>query len=166
MPLQIRQAGPKDIPLIRELANEIWPVTYGQLMEKEKLDYMLQLIYSEQSLLQQMEKGHEFILVSHVDDYVGFASSSMIEPGICKLHKIYVLPSEQGKGTGRFIIDFIIVRIKAQGAKALRLNVKRDNPAKTFYKRMGFAVIGEEDIDIGGGYFMEDWVMERSLLVE
>jgi ribosomal protein S18 acetylase RimI-like enzyme len=130
-------------------------------MEKEKLDYMLELIYSEQSLREQMKKGHEFILVSQDDNEVGFASSSMIEPGTCKLHKIYVLPSEQGRGTGRFIIDYLLAKIKAKGVRALRLNVKRDNPAKSFYEKMGFSIIGEEDIDIGKGYFMEDYVMEK-----
>lgn len=163
MSLQIRQAGRDDVALISGLAHEIWPATYSRLMTREKLDYMLELIYSRHSLLQQIDKGHEFIIISNDGNDVGFASTGQLENGIFKLHKIYVLPGEQGKGTGRFMIDHIINDITIRGGTALRLNVKRDNPARHFYEKMGFVVIGEEDIDIGGGHFMEDFVMEKSL---
>ena len=32
-----------------------------------------------------------------------------------------------------------------------------------FYEKLGFSVVGEEDIDIGQGYFMNDFVMEKKL---
>jgi Acetyltransferases len=84
----------------------------------------------------------------------------MAEPGIYKLHKIYVLPYNQGKGTGKFVITEIIRAISRKGGKGLQLNVNRNNKAKDFYEKMGFVVIREEDIDIGNGYFMNDYVME------
>lgn len=162
----IRKAYPADIPLIKDMAYQIWPVTYGEILSKEQLDYMLELIYSEQALKEQMEKNHEFIIVYDGVHPVGFASFSLIEPQTYKLHKIYVLPSQQGKGTGRFIIDQLVKAMKSKGAASLQLNVNRHNNAKTFYEKMGFAVIREEDIDIGKGYFMNDYVMEKSLMSE
>lgn len=161
MSLIIRRATREDIPLISALAHEIWPPTYSQLMTHDKLEYMLDLIYSEESLRRQMDNGHEFMLVSDGPHDTGFASIAETAPSAYKLHKIYVLPSQQGKGTGRFIIDHIVKEITWRGANALRLNVKRDNPALHFYEKLGFAVIGEEDIDIGRGYFMEDYIMEK-----
>jgi RsiW-degrading membrane proteinase PrsW (M82 family)/ribosomal protein S18 acetylase RimI-like enzyme len=160
----LRKAYPADIPLIREMAYKIWPVTYGNILPKEQLDYMLELIYSEQALKEQMEKNHEFILVYDGVHPVGFASFSLIEPQTYKLHKIYVLPSRQGKGTGRFVIDQLVKAMKSKGAVSLQLNVNRYNNAKSFYEKMGFAVIREEDIDIGKGYFMNDYVMEKKLM--
>lgn len=159
----LRKAYPADIPLIREMAYAIWPVTYGNILSKEQLDYMLELIYSEQALKEQMEKNHEFVMVYDGVHPVGFASFSLIEPQTYKLHKIYVLPSQQGKGTGRFIIDQLVKAMKTKGAVSLQLNVNRHNNAKTFYEKLGFAVIREEDIDIGKGYFMNDYVMEKRL---
>ncbi len=87
----------------------------------------------------------------------------MTAPQTYKLHKIYVLPSQQGKGSGKFIIDQLTNAMKIKGASALQLNVNRNNPAKSFYEKIGFAVIKEEDIDIGSGYFMNDYVMEKKL---
>jgi len=157
----IRKAYPPDIPLIREMAYKIWPVTYGSILPKDQIDYMLNLIYSEKVLHEQMENNIEFIIVDDGEHPVGFASFSLTEPRFYKLHKIYVLPSQQGKGTGRLIIEQLINAMKTNGATTLQLNVNRNNNAKLFYEKMGFTIVKEEDIDIGSGYFMNDYVMEK-----
>jgi RsiW-degrading membrane proteinase PrsW (M82 family)/ribosomal protein S18 acetylase RimI-like enzyme len=161
--MTIRTAYPADIPLIRDLAHEIWPQTYGSIISKEQIDYMLDLLYSEKALHEQMEKNNEFIIVYDGVHAVGFASFGLTEPGVYKLHKIYLLPSQQGRGTGRFIIEQLVKAMQLKGAVALQLNVNRHNPAKSFYEKLGFVVIKEEDIDIGNGYWMNDYVMELKL---
>ena len=110
-----------------------------------------------------MQQNHEFILIYDGVEPIGFASFSLIEPKVFKLHKIYVLPSQQGRGTGRFAIEQMVKAMKSKGATALLLNVNRQNNAKEFYEKIGFAVVKEEDIDIGNGYFMNDYVMEKKL---
>jgi ribosomal protein S18 acetylase RimI-like enzyme len=164
--LTIRKAYPDDIPLIRDLTYKVWPQTYSSILSKEQIDYMLNMMYSEKSLQEQMNRGHEFIIVYDSAEPVGFASFSLDAPQVYKLHKIYVLPSQQGKGTGKFIIDQLANAMKIKGASALQLNVNRNNSARNFYEKMGFTVIKEEDIDIGGGYFMNDYVMEKNLRSE
>ena len=164
--MTIRKAYPADIPLIRDMAYKIWPQTYGSILSQEQIDYMLNLLYSEKVLHQQMEENIEFIIVYDDVHPVGFASFGLTEPQVYKLHKIYVLPSQQGKGTGRFIIDQLVEAMKTKGATSLQLNVNRQNNAKNFYEKLGFVVIKEEDIDIGNGYFMNDYVMEKTLMSE
>jgi len=161
--MTIRKASVDDIPLIRDLTFKVWPQTYSTILSKEQIDYMLNMMYSETSLKQQMEKAHEFILVYYDNEPVGFASFSLIAPQVYKLHKIYVLPSQQGKGTGKYMIGELIKTMKTNGGTALQLNVNRNNKAKTFYEKIGFAIIKEEDIDIGNGYLMNDYIMERKL---
>jgi len=161
--MTIRKASSADASLIRDMAYEIWPETYSQILSKDQLEYMLGLFYNEQKLRTEIEQGVEFILVYEDVQPAGFAAFSKTEPEVYKLHKIYVLPSQQGKGTGRFIIDEVIKAIKQVGAMALQLNVNRNNNAKLFYEKLGFVVIREEDIDIGNGYFMNDYVMEKKL---
>jgi len=161
----IRKAYPADVPLIRHMAYETWPQTYGDILSKDQLVYMLELIYNENTLKEQMGQGVEFILVYDGVHPAGFASFSMIQPGIYKLHKIYVLPSQQGKGTGRYIIDQLVKAMKQKGATTLQLNVNRHNNAKLFYEKLGFVVTREEDVDIGNGYFMNDYVMEKKFEV-
>lgn len=161
--LTLRQAMQKDIPLIRELSHRIWPSAYSTILSAEQIDYMLRLMYSEDSLLSQMKEKHEFIIVNDGKTPVGFASFSLSGTGVYKLHKIYVLPEKQGKGTGKFVITEIIKAMVRKGGTALQLNVNRNNKAKEFYEKLGFIVLSEEDIDIGNGYFMNDYVMEKKV---
>jgi ribosomal protein S18 acetylase RimI-like enzyme len=161
----IRKAYPADATLIRDMAYEIWPQTYSSILSKAQLEYMLDLFYSEHTLKKEMEQGVEFIIVHDGPRPAGFASFSQLQPEVYKLHKIYVLPWQQGKGTGRFIIEQLIKAMQQKGATRLQLNVNRHNNAKMFYEKLGFAVIREEDIDIGNGYFMNDYVMEKKFEV-
>jgi RsiW-degrading membrane proteinase PrsW (M82 family)/GNAT superfamily N-acetyltransferase len=161
--MALRKAYPHDIPLIRDMAYKIWPVTYGNILTKDQLDYMLGLLYSEARLTADMQKGTEFIMLYDGVQAIGFAAIGLEEPQVYKLHKIYVLPSYQGKGAGKFIINELTTAIKRKGAITLLLNVNRHNPARSFYEKLGFAVIKEEDVDIGNGYFMNDYVMEKKV---
>ena len=124
---------------------------------------MLEKMYSSASLQKQMEAGSQFILAYEGDAPVGFASYFEKAPSIFKLDKIYILISQQGKGTGRFVIDHIIDEIKKKGGTALQLQVNRHNKAKNFYEKLGFVVIEEKDFDIGNGHFMNDYMMEKKL---
>ena len=160
----IRNASVVDIGLIRDLTFKIWPQTYAAIITQQQIDYMLDLMYSEASLKKQMEDGCQFIFVYDDIEPVGFAAYQQIKPGTWKLHKIYILPSQQGKGTGKFVIDHIIKEIQQQGATDLQLQVNRYNKAKSFYEKLGFHVIDEADFDIGNGYFMNDYVMEKKLM--
>jgi diamine N-acetyltransferase len=157
----IRKATAEDIPLIRELCLQVWPQTYASILSQDKIDYMLDYMYSAASLEKQIGDGSQFIFVYDDDEAVGFAAYLPKGHGIYKLDKIYVLPSQQGKGTGRFVIDYIIGEIKEKGATALQLQVNRNNKARAFYEKLGFVVIDYQEFDIGSGYFMDDYVMEK-----
>jgi ribosomal protein S18 acetylase RimI-like enzyme len=163
--MKIIQANKSQLPLIAELAYAIWPVAYGEILSKEQLTYMLDKFYSLEALTEQLEKrNHVFLLVEENEKFVGFASyESNIENHKTKIHKIYVLPETQGKGFGVQLINEIETRAKNLQNDILFLNVNRFNKAQHFYKKLGFEIAFEEDIEIGNGYLMEDFVMEKKL---
>lgn len=162
--LAVTKATAADIPLIRQLTFDIWPQTYRDLLSQEQIDYMLELMYSPVALQKQMQQDNcTFILLYDDELPIAFASYNEQIPGTWKLHKIYILPSQQGKGIGRFIINYILDEIRPLQAKTLQLQVKRDNKAKDFYEKIGFKIIQTADFDIGNGYFMKDYVMELTL---
>jgi GNAT superfamily N-acetyltransferase len=160
--LSIRPGEPEDINSIGFLAQQIWPVTYGEILSEEQMKYMLNLFYNPAALRKQMlEDKHQFLIVEQDEEPIGFASWGPAgEAGVYKLHKLYVLTGQQGKGLGRALLQYIFEAIRPLGARVLRLNVNRHNKARQFYERMGFAVVREEDVPIGNGYFMNDYVME------
>ena len=163
--LIIREAEPDDLSTIGYLAQQIWPVTYKDILPPQQIEYMMNLFYSPSSLDEQVKKKkHIFLIAELEEEPVGFASYSNTETdGVFKLHKIYVLPTIQGKGLGKALLEFIIAEIKELKGKALQLNVNRTNQAKAFYERLGFSIIKEEDIDIGNNYFMNDYIMEKKI---
>jgi ribosomal protein S18 acetylase RimI-like enzyme len=161
--LTIKKATAEDIPLIRELCFKVWPQTYASILSQDRIDYMLEYMYSASSLEKQINAGSQFIFVYDGEEPVGFAAYLSKGNGIYKLDKIYVLPSQQGKGAGRFVIDYVIREIKQKGAIALQLQVNRNNKAKAFYEKLGFTVIDYQVFDIGHGHFMDDFVMEKKL---
>lgn len=160
--MKLRKAYEHDVPLIRDLAFRIWPDAYGKILSKEQIDYMLDMMYSEAELTKQLRQNIEFVIAYDGVEPVGFAAVGLVEEKIYKLHKLYVLPSQQGRGTGRFLINAIEKAVRNKGAIALLLNVNKHNPAKSFYEKMGFAVLRDEIIDIGNGYVMDDFVMGKS----
>jgi diamine N-acetyltransferase len=161
---EIRTAAVADIPLIRELTFRVWPQTYASILSQDQIDYMLDMMYSESSLKKQMtEDGCRFIIVYEDGNPVGFASYSEEELQRWKLNKIYVLQNQQGKGTGKFVISYIIEEIKKQNATSLFLQVNQHNNAKTFYEKLGFAEVDFINLDIGKGYFMNDYIMEKKI---
>jgi len=159
----IREATAADIHLIHTLAHAVWSITYEHILSSAQLQYMLALIYSEAALQNQFNEGHHFLIVEEDGTAVAFADYSLLKNDVYKLNKIYVLPHQQGKGTGKFLIDAVIDKVKQANGSSLLLNVNRHNKAKAFYEYLGFKVIGEEDIDIGKGFFMNDYVMQKTL---
>jgi ribosomal protein S18 acetylase RimI-like enzyme len=106
-----------------------------------------------------------FILANFENKSVGFASFNLkqsIPEKIVKLHKIYVDPSLHGKGIGKSMLQFIMHEMSLKEVNYLELNVNRQNTAIGFYKKLGFNIIAEEDISIGNGFFMNDYVMQIS----
>lgn len=163
--MKIIQASKSQLSIVRDLAYKIWPTAYREILSQDQLNYMLDKFYSLESLIEQMEqRKHVFLLAEEDDKYIGFASYELnIENHKTKIHKIYVLPETQGKGYGVQLINEIEKRAKYLQNDILFLNVNRFNKAQQFYKKIGFEIAYEEDIEIGKGYLMEDFVMEKKI---
>jgi ribosomal protein S18 acetylase RimI-like enzyme len=97
------------------------------------------------------------------NEAVGFTSISIASNGISKLHKLYVVNELQGTGLGRLLLNKAIEYAILNKAYCMILNVNRYNKAIGFYTKAGFKIKETVDIDIGNGFFMNDYVMEMRL---
>jgi ribosomal protein S18 acetylase RimI-like enzyme len=162
--ISIEKNTDNNFTVIRAIAMEVWPIAYGAILKEAQLNYMMELMYSEDSLqLQANSKKHHFILAKENDVTLGFASYEFnySETKKTKIHKIYVLSSQQGNGVGRKLINYIENEAKNHYQNALVLNVNKYNGAQDFYKKIGFTIDHEEVIAIGNGYVMDDYVMQK-----
>lgn len=163
--MDIIKLNVSDISSISSLANKVWPVAYGEILSDKQLYYMLNAFYSSDSLKEQMQKGHLFYGVKESNELLAFIAVETDFPILktTKIHKLYVLPNQQGKQLGKKLILFVSQLALKLGQNKLLLNVNRFNSAKEFYSKLGFIITKEEDIEIGQGYLMEDYVMEKKL---
>jgi N-acetylglutamate synthase-like GNAT family acetyltransferase len=165
MDFSIRPATLSDVPVISSLLHKIWRPTYGIILSEKQTQFMLSTLFSAATMKRQMlEENHHFVLAFLASRPFGFAAyQNDFKEKCCKVHKLYLLPGEQGKGRGRILLEELIRLAEEAGQKSILLNVNRANSAKSFYEKLGFAVMEEVDIPIGNGYFMNDYVMERKL---
>jgi len=164
--ITISEATSKDFKTIREIAYKTWPEVYGEILSAAQLDYMLKSFYSEEVLRDNMvNSGHHFILAYDGSVCLGFASfqHDYLDNKVTRLHKIYLVPEAQGKGAGRLLVDAVVAYAKENHSKIISLNVNRFNKALTFYQKLGFEIVGEEDIELDHGYLMEDYMLEKQL---
>lgn len=161
----IEKNNDENFTQIRAIAQEVWPIAYGTILSQQQMDYMMEMMYSIPSLQKQAATDKEFILAMENDQAVGFASYEFNYDGTSKtkIHKIYILSNQQGKGIGKILVDYIKDEARKENQKTILLNVNKYNVAQHFYKKIGFETISEEVIDIGNGYIMDDFVMEISI---
>ena len=179
--IKITLAGLTDRAFIRSVSERTWPSTYGHIISQEQIDFMLDWMYSDDSLATQMNTGCEFYIASIKDsnvynsdwDAVGFCSVSPEEEegntsndkveGVKahKLNKLYVLPTAQGTGAGKALLHQAIEVAKAAGSSSIFLQVNKHNNAYSFYLKQGFIKEAEFKFDIGNGFFMDDYIMRN-----
>jgi ribosomal protein S18 acetylase RimI-like enzyme len=158
----IIKATEKDISTIQDLAKRSWNFAYANILQQEQIDYMLDLMYSENTLEQHFENpNYQYYLIKEENEFLGFIGFEFHqEAETTKLHRIYFLKEAQGKGLGKKALVFVINEAENVGDKRITLTVNKNNQAKNFYELQGFKVYDEAVFDIGNGYVMDDYLME------
>lgn len=162
--VEIRSVTPPDVPAIAALAREIWQATYPGIITQEQIDFMLEQRYGHERLYDDLEDLHKWLDQAFVDGRrIGFAFSEIYK-GEFKLDKLYIHPDVQRRGVGGQLIANVAERAKREGYPCVILQVnKRNVNAIDSYKKYGFAVREATVDDIGHGYVMDDYVMEKKL---
>ena len=164
----IRALGRDELSVVRDIANQTWPVSYREMIPMNQIHYMLDWMYSETALQRQMteEKASFFLLTLNLKE-IGFASCGPTDlKDTFKLHKLYVLPGSQRSGAGSALLHHCIDHAFAHGARQIYLQVNRRNPALEFYQKHGFSIHREEKFDIGEGYVMDDYIMINTITTQ
>ena len=155
---------PESLQLVRDVADEVWPKTFAPILPPEQIPYMMRMMYAPEVMERELAEGYHFaaLLVDGVPS--GYISWSPYLGDTAKLHKVYLLTSCHGKGLGRLMLDYASDACRAAGFKRLRLNVNKHNErAISVYRKNGFVTVESVKNDIGGGFFMDDYVMEKRL---
>ena len=133
--LTFRQATESDCPLIQSLASQTWEDTYKNILTKDQLDYMFEMMYSIENIKKQMnELHHLFFIVENDHTPCAYCSIEQKDDFLFNFQKIYAVPTVHGKGIGRYLIEQGIDYIKRHfpAASKVELYVNRFNPSVDF----------------------------------
>jgi GNAT superfamily N-acetyltransferase len=104
--MEIEQLCQKELYRVQKIARLTWPDTFREILSSEQIEYMLNWMYNVEMLTKQFKEGHMFYILKDSGIDVGFIGIQPHYPTLkeTKLHKIYILPSSQGKGAGLLLM--------------------------------------------------------------
>jgi GNAT superfamily N-acetyltransferase len=162
----LRQIGPPELPKVRQLAHLIWPRVYPGIISEEQIRYMLARFYEVPVMEAEIEqRGTVYALIEVDGREAGYLSFDTIpkEKGVF-LNKLYLMPELHGLGAGAMALEWAGLQARRRGFRFIRLRVNRHNaPAVRAYLRSGFVFLEDHCQGIGGGFMMDDFVMEKTL---
>jgi len=146
---------------IAELADMIWREHYIPIIGLEQVDYMMKNYQSAEAMYSQFIDGYHYFMIYYNDQFVGYISIKKEEESLF-LSKIYISKEYRGKKIGTSAMNFIEEKAIEMNCKSIKLGVNRFNVNTiAAYKAMGFKIIGEMITDIGSGFIMDDYKMEK-----
>jgi ribosomal protein S18 acetylase RimI-like enzyme len=170
--ITLTPAAEPDFGVLRELADAIWRKHYARIISVAQIDSMLAARYSDEALREHAQAADRWLELLRVSGRpVGYCGYELADhqggervPAAMKLGQLYVLESHRGVGLGRFMLGRVEGRARHLGRRVLWLQVNKQNTgALGFYRSAGFEVVREAVFDIGGGFVMDDYVMEKLL---
>ncbi|MDO7138444.1 GNAT family N-acetyltransferase [Algibacter lectus] len=151
----------EDFKLVETLASQIWHQHYPDIIGLEQVEYMLAKFNSAKAIEEQVRLGAQFYCLIYNETPVGYMAIKP-EGDFLFLSKLYVAETSRGKGVGRVALNFIDEEAKKQQLLGIRLKVNKYNTASiAAYEKLGFKNVKASVTDIGNGFVMDDFEMEK-----
>ena len=156
---------PEELVRVRKIADVIWPETFKDILSPEQIRYMMQMMYAPEVMSRELAEGFSFNIVLADGRAAGYVVYSAYgEDGTAKLHKVYLLNDFHRQGIGQKMLEYVCRRCRERGFSSVLLAVNKQNlPAQKAYLRHGFIMEKAVKCDIGHGFFMDDYLMRKTL---
>jgi ribosomal protein S18 acetylase RimI-like enzyme len=155
-----------DFDVVSKLGATIWREYYSKIISMAQIEYMLPKRFSPDILHKYLNSSVRWFEILWLGDKpIGYCSYSLTSiPGVMKLEQIYLLKEFRRKGLGKFMLCNVESVAGKNELQNLTLQVNKHNQdALAVYHKAGYQIIAEALFDIGSGYFMDDFVMEKAL---
>ena len=155
----------EDREKLAKLADEIWHEYWPAIIGDAQTDYMVEKFQSLEAIKRDMaEHAYEYwFVVDEAGKTVGYTGGRE-EPETSRyfISKIYLRAEERGKHYASQIIAFYtdICRSRDLHSMYLAVNKQNDLGIRAYYGN-GFVTIESVKNDIGNGFAMDDYVMEK-----
>ncbi len=155
---------PALIDIVAALARVTWREHYPAIIGSRQVEYMLERFQSPAAIAEQIREGYRYYIIRDGgNDPAGYFAVFARENELF-LGKLYVVAEKRGRGYGKHAIAFIDNIARAAGIARITLTVNKNNHASIkAYQRFGFVIVRSLVQDIGNGFVMDDYVMEKSV---
>lgn len=161
--MQIRTASTDaDIRAIAELADEIWHEYFPSVISEEQIDYMVDKFQSYDAIKSAVANDeYKYYMAYHNGEFCAYLGFHDEGRGTIFISKVYVRADKRGKGIASGMLEKL--RCDYPNAKKWYLTVNRGNSGSiAVYEKRGFKTVRKQCFDIGGGFVMDDYVMEKT----
>ena len=154
---------------LAETAYQVWHEYFPCIISEGQIDYMIEKFQSYEAIKGQLSEGYEYYLFlrdGKIAGYTGIHPEEEDEAGQRKLFlsKLYLKKEYRGQRLASEMLAFLEGYCQGRGLSAIWLTVNRGNDqAIQVYKKKGFVTVREQAADIGSGYVMDDYVMEKRI---
>jgi RimJ/RimL family protein N-acetyltransferase len=152
----------QQIAIIEVLAREIWTEHYTPIIGRDQVEYMLGAFQSKDAISAQIEtEGYRYFLMEEEGAHIGYMAVQSMRDELF-LSKIYIKASWRGRGFGKRAIQFLENCAAGLHLRKISLTVNKNNiHSIKAYEKMGFKNLGPVIQDIGNGFIMDDFKMEK-----
>lgn len=154
----------EDIGTVADLAAGIWREHFTPIIGRDQVAYMLQRFQSTAAIADQIRnEGYHYRLLLDGTVPAGYFAV-LARTDDLFLSKLYVAAEHRGRGLGREAVAWCADFARRNNREKIALRVNRDNVSSiAFYEKAGFRRTGTDVMDIGGGFVMDDVLMEKPL---
>jgi ribosomal protein S18 acetylase RimI-like enzyme len=163
--ITITVAQPEDIPALQATAAASWWATYGALLSASFIESFLARAYSSDRLaLHLTDPSSHFLVVKTGVALIGFGQVGPTMPrrdtapvAPADLYRLYLLPQWQRRGIGARLLMALETWLRDQEYPYYGAYVhERNEPAKHFYQRQGFA--HKRECDVQDEWYLVKWL--------
>ena len=155
---------PTSLQAIAGLAKKIWTEHYLPILGQQQIDYMLERFQSVHAMQCQItEEGYEYYLIRLDGQNAGYIGVKPDEKGLF-LSKLYVDKAFRRRGIAARVLNVLTGRCLTESRPVIWLTVNKYNEGSiAAYRALGFSIVRDEVTDIGNGYVMDDYIMEKNV---
>lgn len=151
----------QDINTVQNLAKEIWSITYLSIISQQQIDFMLNEMYSETKIKENISQNHYWKLIYFNEKIVGF-THFYPKDSLMFLAKIYVLEEFQRKNIGKETMSLIQKIALELNLSKIQLRVNKNNQkAINAYLKNNFKIVNEDILHLTNEYVMDDYILEK-----
>lgn len=164
--VEIHALRDDEVTSLVALARQVWHAHYPGIISAAQIEYMLNERYDETVIRAELARSDVWwdvlMLNGNMTGYTSYFWADV--PGTVKIDKLYLHPHAQRRSYGGRLIEHVARRMCGEGCERLLLAVNRNNQtAIAAYQKHGFRIAETSLKPIGGGFWMDDYIMMKEL---